>query len=370
LGKKLHIISLDIPSPPDYGGVIDIFYKLKSLHTIGVEITLHCFEYGDRKPSTELQQYCTKVYYYKRLIGIRGLHPSLPYIISSRRDPALLTNLLKDDAPVLFEGVHCLYYAMDEALAGRKKILRAHNVESDYYRSLATHAGSVLKQLYYSFESNRLSFFEKSMHQYVDVILSISESDYRYFTQTYPSVKHFFIPAFHANEEVDIQVGSGHYCLYHGNLSVAENVRSARYLAETIFKHVDSKLIIAGKDPDETVIALQNDHIKVIPNPDTQTLVTLIREAHIHVLPAFQSTGLKLKLLHALFIGRHCLTNIAVSETALQETIHVADTDEEFIFQVQELIKRPFTETDIKIRKQALAFYSNIERAMDIEGFL
>ena len=44
--NKLHIISLDIPFPANYGGVIDIFYKLKSLSNLGVEIILHCFEYG------------------------------------------------------------------------------------------------------------------------------------------------------------------------------------------------------------------------------------------------------------------------------------------------------------------------------------
>ncbi len=29
--KYLHIISFDIPYPPNYGGVIDVFYKLKAL---------------------------------------------------------------------------------------------------------------------------------------------------------------------------------------------------------------------------------------------------------------------------------------------------------------------------------------------------
>ena len=58
---KLHIVSFDNPYPPNYGGVIDVFYKLKHLHASGVKIYLHAFEYG-RKPAKELNQFCEKVF--------------------------------------------------------------------------------------------------------------------------------------------------------------------------------------------------------------------------------------------------------------------------------------------------------------------
>ncbi len=37
----LHIIAFDIPFPPDYGGVIDVYYKIKTLSEAGVRIHLH-----------------------------------------------------------------------------------------------------------------------------------------------------------------------------------------------------------------------------------------------------------------------------------------------------------------------------------------
>ncbi|MDL2222466.1 hypothetical protein LJB98_00015 [Bacteroidales bacterium OttesenSCG-928-M11] len=61
----LHIISFNIPYPPNYGGVIDVFYKLKTLSENGINIILHTYEYG-RKQAPELEKYCKKVYYYKR----------------------------------------------------------------------------------------------------------------------------------------------------------------------------------------------------------------------------------------------------------------------------------------------------------------
>ena len=41
--NQLHIVSFDVPYPPNYGGVIDVFYKLKALFDLGIEIYFHTF---------------------------------------------------------------------------------------------------------------------------------------------------------------------------------------------------------------------------------------------------------------------------------------------------------------------------------------
>ena len=43
--QHLHIISFTIPYPPNYGGAIDVFFKIKALHSYGVQVHLHCFSY-------------------------------------------------------------------------------------------------------------------------------------------------------------------------------------------------------------------------------------------------------------------------------------------------------------------------------------
>ena len=48
---RLHIVSFDIPWPPNYGGIIDVFYKIRALHGAGVQIHLHCFEYQRQQSS-------------------------------------------------------------------------------------------------------------------------------------------------------------------------------------------------------------------------------------------------------------------------------------------------------------------------------
>ncbi|MCC8094833.1 MAG: glycosyltransferase family 1 protein, partial [Tannerellaceae bacterium] len=70
MDRYLNIIALNIPWPPNYGGIIDIYYKIKALHALGIKIILHCFEY-ERGASPELDSLCDQVYYYKRRTGLK-----------------------------------------------------------------------------------------------------------------------------------------------------------------------------------------------------------------------------------------------------------------------------------------------------------
>ena len=63
MNKTLHVVALNIPWPANYGGVIDIYYKIKALHECGVKIILHCFEY-ERPHAAELEAICKEVHYY------------------------------------------------------------------------------------------------------------------------------------------------------------------------------------------------------------------------------------------------------------------------------------------------------------------
>lgn len=98
----LHIISFDIPYPPNYGGIIDVYYKLVALKRAGVKIHLHCYEYG-RKPAQELEQWCENVYYYPRSTGIWNSLYKRPYIVQSRRSKELINRLIQDEYPILLK---------------------------------------------------------------------------------------------------------------------------------------------------------------------------------------------------------------------------------------------------------------------------
>ena len=126
--KHIHIVSFDIPFPANYGGAIDVFHKIRCLHNSGIKVILHCFEYGERKPSQELENLCSKVYYYKRNMSFLNHFSTLPFNVKSRINNELKINLLKDSYPILFEVLHTCYLLTDNDLKDRIKLYRHSNI--------------------------------------------------------------------------------------------------------------------------------------------------------------------------------------------------------------------------------------------------
>jgi hypothetical protein len=351
--KHLHLVSFDVPWPANYGGVIDVYFKMKALAEHGVKIHLHCFEYG-RKPSPLLNEWCSEVHYYKRNISKRHLFRQLPYIVSSRTSGQLVANLLRDDYPILLEGLHTCQLLEDPRFEGRKMSVRTHNVEHEYYLHLAKAEPGIFKKYYFYNESVKLKKYEPILSQ-AAAIIAISQKDERYFSGLYGNAH--FVPAFHPHSKPLISEGKGTYALYHGNLSVAENFNAVKYLATKVFNDLKTPFKVAGLNPPAHLVKLLAPlpNIELIANPTDDELFQLIHQAHINVSVTFQATGLKLKLLNTLYNGRFCLVNEPMlSGSALDDLCVVANEPKAMIAAIKELFRKPFTAKEIDLRKEKL----------------
>lgn len=356
MSHKLHIISFDIPYPADYGGVIDVFYKIKALHKQGVKIHLHCFEYH-RPPAAELNEFCEKVYYYPRKISSRLLFHKLPYIVISRQSEELVQNLQKNSWPILAEGLHCTWL-LDRYWPNRKFVVRTHNIEHEYYEQLAKSEKNLFKKYYFLNEATKLKEYEPILSNSSGIV-AITDKEKEYFNKFHHNVK--TVTAFHGNNSVQSKTGFGKYILYQGNLSIAENNKAAIYLAETL-GNKPFQLVIAGGSPRKELKDLVQSfpNITLVANPTQLEMEGLITNAQINALLTYQNTGIKLKLLNALFNGRYCLVNKTMVEgTGLEDTVNIFDQNnkEEFLRLIAEKMKEPFTEQDLKEREIMLAPY-------------
>jgi glycosyltransferase involved in cell wall biosynthesis len=335
--------------------VFDIFYKIKTLHHLGIKIHLHCFEYG-RGEQPELNKYCEEVHYYQRENLVQGIPLRLPYIVSSRINPLLLKNILKDNYPVLLEGIHCTYYLYHGELGNRKVLIRLFNVEYEYYRQLAKSTNNFYKKIYYQIESRLLKKYESFISKKARLI-TLNEKDKITYQKVFSAKKVEYLPAFLPFNELNSQEGKGNFCLYHGNLSVAENEKAAIWLLENIFNQLDIPFIIAGKNPSVSLKneVSKNKNVQLIANPSQKEMDELIRNAQIHLLPSFNTTGIKIKLLHALFNGRFIITNAASIEgTGLETLCHIAESPSDYIRLIRELFEISFTESERSERKSIL----------------
>jgi hypothetical protein len=371
MAKSLHIIAFDMPYPADYGGVIDIYYKIKALSELGVQVKLHVFLYGGKTTSKHLEALCQKVFYYERKRFKNPFTGDLPYIVATRDDEQLLSNLCKDDAPILFEGLHSTAFLTSPKLTNRFKIVRTHNVEHDYYQYLEDAESSFFKKYFFRIESERLRKYEGILST-ANLIMPISPRDTAYYQSKFKNVQ--YLPAFHASDMVKPQTGRGDFVLYHGNLGVGENNKAALYLIHEVFPSLNMPCVIAGNQPTRQlqVAAESLAHVTLMSGISSNEILHKVQQAHVNLLVTFQPTGIKLKLLNALHQGRFCVANSAmVAETGLESLCRVGNDPAELADAVQKCWSIDFSDDERISRKHFLdRDFSNSANASLIASFL
>ena len=363
--RHLHIITHDVPWPADFGGVMDLFYKIKTLHQNGVIIYLHCFV-NNRPPQEELNKYCKAVYYYERQKNATHFSFRLPLIVSTRKSEELLRNLQKDSHPILIEGIHCTYHLYKGKLTNRKVLLRLHNAEFEYYHHLAMHEKNLFRKFYYQHESKLLKKYENQLAKKVK-IAAVSDHDVTVYQQLFNANDINHLPVFLPYLKADGKQGTGCFCLYHANLSINENEEAAIWLLQHVFNAIKVPLVISGNNPSQKLefLAHQHPHTCLVANPSDKELHDMIAKAQINILPSFNNTGVKLKLLNALYNGRHCLVNKAgVEGSGLDTLCTIAEDEDDFKKAIKYLYAKPYANEENEKRQQLLLkLYDNQKNA-------
>lgn len=363
LTKSIQIVAFDNPNPPDYGGVIDVYYKIQALFALGVKIDLHFFNYGKRKNLDPLTGICSSIFQYDRDMGLQALLSSIPFIVKSRENDALLNTLAKNPAPILFEGLHSCAFLNHPLLKNHYKIVRTHNVEHDYYKGLYDNSSSLFKKLYYRTESKKLQAFEPVLKN-ADLIAALSLKDAEYFKQFQKTT---FIPPFHKMYSEVLE--KENYILFHGNLAVEENIDALLVLIKNVFKGIKHNVIVAGKAPSPKISRAieESQNITLIPNPNQEKMTDLICRAKCHILYTNQSTGVKLKLVHAIQTSGHLILNDAMLfDDRFKDEVEIANN---WNAMIQTLDRCMDLET-VKPRPNLRALFDNKKNAERILSFL
>jgi hypothetical protein len=367
--KPLHIVCLDAPSPPDYGGAIDMHFKIRELARHR-PVILHYFNYRKDRDAAGLGDCCQEIHSYTRK-GFASQWGLDPYIVSSRVNHRLIDRLNADDFPVLLEGVHCAGI-LPFLGSPRTVVVRMHNDEAMYYQQLASSERNPVKRAFYRLEAMRLRRYQQRMPKHLP-LACVSLTDMEVLGDVYGFQNLHFIPSFTAWQTVQGREGLGSYCLYQGNMNVAENREAARWLLTEVFSKIDTPFYIAGKGPGDELshLAKARSTVTVFADPTAAEMDELVRGAQVNVLPSRNNTGLKLKMLHALFLGRHCVTNAAgVAGTAFGGTVTAAETPSEYIDAIKSLFTRPFTIADREKRAVLADVYSNARNGTALNELL
>lgn len=368
--KTLHIVSFDVPFPPNYGGVIDVFYKIKNLAEKGVKIYLHTYEYG-RGKQKELDKYCEKVYYYDRNTSFLKLLSRKPFIVNSRKCDLLISNLKKDNFPILFEGLHTTFPLIDNLFNDRKTLVRTHNIEHDYYKGLRKSETSKRKKIFFETESQKLKKYENILHK-ADHILTISPFEHEYFRAKFGE-KSTYVPVFHQHESSDFTTSlKNKFTLWHGDLRVADNIKAALFMIR-VFSKLKHQLVIASSFNNKNIISEVSKYKNITFDNLHQEdqMENLYKNAHIHTLLSYQKTGIKLKLINVLCKGKFIIANSKIIEdTGLEEACYSANTENEFKETIENLLQKDFDYTNLDKRFSLLKEFNPIQSVEKIIALL
>jgi hypothetical protein len=78
-------------------------------------------------------------------------------------------------------------------------------------------------------------------------------------------------------------------------------------------------------------------------------------------MPNFNVTGIKLKVLHALFCGRFCITND--SEFEKGNSLAFAQTSQAYMDEIKSFMQQEFDAAAIKEHEKLLLPYNNAQNA-------
>lgn len=372
MDKHLNIVAFDNPYPPTYGGVIDVYYKLKSLAETGLKIHLHFFSKQNNNAKI-LNTLCEEVFIYKRKIGLFKQITTNPYIVQSRESADLKTNLNKNNFPILFEGLHTTKLVTDDESISKRSIIRHHNIEHDYYFGLYKSSRKTITKLYYRIESIKLKAYLDKIKD-AAAHLAISDADAKKLS-SFGFKNIFTIPPFHSMDNdyvANNKQQAAPYVLYHGNLNVEENIAAVDYLLKEVFTDNTIKYVIAGSGKGHFLQSGLGGNISIIENPSYEEITALITNASVITLPTFQSTGIKLKLIDSLYKGQHVIVNEAmVDGFPLPELILLAKNTEDMKSLINENLKKVFTTEERISRIQMLNMhFSNKQNAIKIAEIL
>jgi glycosyltransferase involved in cell wall biosynthesis len=197
----------------------------------------------------------------------------------------------------------------------RAKIcLRSHNVEHEIWERIVKNTSNSLKKWYLNYLTKKLKDFEISQFQEYDMIASISARDLRTFTDLGFAGTGIVIPVGFDPKAYQPKYNVGGQALsigFIGSLDWMPNVEGLQWFLENAWPGVhtafpDLELHIAGRNTPEWLLRLRTP--KVVVHGEVESARDFICSHPISLVPLLSGSGIRVKILEAMALGKVVLT--------------------------------------------------------------
>lgn len=361
---KILILANKLPFPPRDGGSIATLNMLLGLHHAGHQIS--CLAMNTTKhpyPVEEIPEEfrnsirfiavdCNTSIRPIRLI-INLLFSKTPYVAERFNIKAFGTALhkhLKEEAYDLiqFEGPYLFHYLDQIRKESQARVsLRAHNAEHLIWKRMALRENSPLKRWYLGNLAHRLFTFEMKVADRVDFLVPISECDEAYFREQGTLTPMLSIPTGLNLENYPLtELPSASSLFFIGALDWLPNQEGLSWFLDQVFGLLleelpEIRLFVAGRNASSHFLK-KLEHPNITFHGEVEDARSFMQSYRIMLAPLFSGSGIRIKILEAMALGRPVVTTSLGIEGIPAENIRsvlVADDPQSYLTRILELIK-------------------------------
>lgn len=379
------------------GESLAVNYLSKSLAELGCDITLlsmntskHYYEIPEELPK-ELTHYADiHTVNVNNDITIKGAFRNLfsrdSYHISRYRSKAYEDKLIELLSQNNFDVIHLetLYLTqfIDIIRAHSKAmiVLRSHNVEFEIWERLSDNQDSFIKKQYLSYLTKKLKKFELKQIQHIDLLLAITQRDLKTF-RSYGYLRSAKIVPVGLDTSDYLAEDKSIYntptISFIGSLDWIPNVEGLEWFLTDIWPELLKKypkltFHVAGRNMPQTLIERKERNVSFYGEvPDAKAF---INDHPITVAPLLSGSGMRVKILEGMFLGRIVITTSLGLEginAQHKNQVLIAETVEEFVSAIEFCFEHPIQIHNISHRAQVFAAknYDNLEIGKELLSF-
>ncbi|RZD17615.1 MAG: glycosyltransferase [Candidatus Acididesulfobacter diazotrophicus] len=363
--KPLKILSINVGDiyPPNYGGAVAIYYRLKELRKKGHIVSCLLPEPTEEKFKQELEIDFDNIFYLKRknkfISLLRYIPSSSSYISSKFKLSKYEINALSDfifsikPDVIIYESAHCMgiYKQLRYFISGleAKEVYFSSDIEYHlawvFFKSLKwNEIRKIISYIdYVKLKKNEPKFINK-----FEFIFSISDVEKNIIEKINKKASIIWIPPiipdissgdFLKNQTIDDNYKSlnsfDFKILFAGHLGSPHNIVGIKWFFDKVLpllrKKVNACFILAGKSPGNDVIKMAKDNTFVFLFQDVASMSPFMQIADIVIVPLFGENGIKIKLIEALKYSKKVVARPeALVGSGLQDIVPNSGTPEGF----------------------------------------
>jgi len=385
------------PYPMMDGESLAVNYLSKSLVELGCDITLltmntskHYFRVPDVLPA-ELSHY-TAVHYVdvNNDITVKGAFLNLfsrdSYHISRYRSNRFKEKLIGILSQETFDVIHLETLYLTQFIdiirqhSNAMVVLRSHNVEFEIWERLSENQDSLIKKHYLEYLTKKLKRFELKKLQEIDLLLAITQRDLKTF-RSYGYLKSAkIVPVGLDTSDYlaeDKSVFNTPTISFIGSLDWIPNIEGLNWFLNDIWprlleKYPELTFHVAGRNMPSSLLERKEPNVHF--HGEVADAKAFINAHPITVVPLLSGSGMRVKILEGMFLGRIVVTTslgLEGIDARHKNQVLIAETTEEFVQAIDFCFEHPIQTQNISHRAQVFAArnYDNLEIGKDLLSF-